>query len=193
LSTIVSTVVHTSVLRKGIRCMAMRDGTSNGPRRSGDHRSTLPTHRDGDRFPVSPDYRHTPPDPGVDDLRRLHDRLGLEQAGLARRAATGPTTPHSWTRCYKARPLRRRSHDRSRHRRCRGRRAARGRGATAASTSSATKPVPPTWNASTAPGRSSTAPRPSVAIPPCATESSSTTRNGSISTASPRPPRRPRR
>ena len=53
-----------------------------------------------------------------------------------------------------------------------------------ASTSSATKPVPPTWNASTAPGRSSTAPRPSVAIPPCATESSSTTRNGSISTAS---------
>jgi hypothetical protein len=34
----------------------------------------------GHRFLFSPDRRYTAPDPGVDDLRRLHDRLGLERA-----------------------------------------------------------------------------------------------------------------
>jgi 2-pyrone-4,6-dicarboxylate lactonase len=42
-----------------------------------------------DRFPFAPIRRYTPPDAGVDDLRRLHDRLGLERAVLVQASCHG--------------------------------------------------------------------------------------------------------
>ena len=41
------------------------------------------------RFPFAPTRRYTPPDAGVDDLRRLHDRLGLERAVLVQASCHG--------------------------------------------------------------------------------------------------------
>jgi 2-pyrone-4,6-dicarboxylate lactonase len=42
-----------------------------------------------ERFPFSPDRRYTPPDAGVDDLRRLHDRLGLDRAVIVQASCHG--------------------------------------------------------------------------------------------------------
>jgi 2-pyrone-4,6-dicarboxylate lactonase len=42
-----------------------------------------------DRFPFAPTRRYTPPDAGVDDLRRVHDRLGLERAVLVQASCHG--------------------------------------------------------------------------------------------------------
>jgi 2-pyrone-4,6-dicarboxylate lactonase len=42
-----------------------------------------------DRFPFSADRSYTPPDAGVDDLTRLHDRLGLSRAVLVQASCHG--------------------------------------------------------------------------------------------------------
>jgi 2-pyrone-4,6-dicarboxylate lactonase len=42
-----------------------------------------------DRFPFAPDRRYTPPDAGVDDLMRLHARLGLERAVIVQASCHG--------------------------------------------------------------------------------------------------------
>jgi 2-pyrone-4,6-dicarboxylate lactonase len=42
-----------------------------------------------DRFPFSPSRSYTPPDAGVDDLARLHDRLGLARAVLVQASCHG--------------------------------------------------------------------------------------------------------
>jgi hypothetical protein len=57
LSTIMSTIVHTSVLHEGIRCMAMRDGMSKGPFLLADDRPADEASRD--------DLRHRRPLPSM--------------------------------------------------------------------------------------------------------------------------------
>lgn len=42
-----------------------------------------------ERFPFSPDRSYTPPDAGVDDLARLHARLGLSRAVLVQASCHG--------------------------------------------------------------------------------------------------------
>ncbi|MFP3900948.1 MAG: amidohydrolase family protein [Acidimicrobiia bacterium] len=42
-----------------------------------------------ERFPFSPTRRYTPPDAGVDDLERLHQRLGLSRAVLVQASCHG--------------------------------------------------------------------------------------------------------
>ena len=42
-----------------------------------------------DRFPFAATRSYTPPDAGVDDLRRLHDRLGLERAVVVQASCHG--------------------------------------------------------------------------------------------------------
>lgn len=42
-----------------------------------------------DRFPFSPTRSYTPPDAGVDDLARLHDRLGLDRAVIVQASCHG--------------------------------------------------------------------------------------------------------
>ena len=41
------------------------------------------------RFPFSPTRSYTPPDAGVDDLRRLHERLGLSRAVIVQASCHG--------------------------------------------------------------------------------------------------------
>jgi 2-pyrone-4,6-dicarboxylate lactonase len=41
------------------------------------------------RFPFAPDRRYTPPDAGVEDLVRLHDRLGLSRAVIVQASCHG--------------------------------------------------------------------------------------------------------
>src|SRR5262249_13734167 len=43
----------------------------------------------GDRFPFAPDRSYTPPDAGVHDLRRLHDRPGLARAVIVQASCHG--------------------------------------------------------------------------------------------------------
>ncbi|HEX6237107.1 MAG TPA: amidohydrolase family protein [Acidimicrobiales bacterium] len=42
-----------------------------------------------ERFPFSPSRRYTPPDAGIDDLERLHQRLGLSRAVLVQASCHG--------------------------------------------------------------------------------------------------------
>lgn len=42
-----------------------------------------------DRFPFAPERRYTPPDAGVDDLARLHARLGLDRAVIVQASCHG--------------------------------------------------------------------------------------------------------
>jgi predicted TIM-barrel fold metal-dependent hydrolase len=42
-----------------------------------------------DRFPFAPERRYTPPDAGVDDLVRLHARLGLDRAVIVQASCHG--------------------------------------------------------------------------------------------------------
>jgi predicted TIM-barrel fold metal-dependent hydrolase len=42
-----------------------------------------------DRFPFAPDRRYTPPDAGVDDMMRLHARLGMDRAVIVQASCHG--------------------------------------------------------------------------------------------------------